>query len=478
MSDNLSRKQLADSLIAKQGEWKNVLAKGHDMNADDLEKCKSLKDEVVDLKGRLDAFNVVAGYEDDYKAAEDFLKKPARGMVHANPEQKGAPRSSFEATGSVEAGYTEVELKGREVKAVYETGAGTFSEKTWKAINTTEYKDAFASYLRKRGDTRLMSGAEMKTLEEGLDDQSGYTVPIDVITNMIVQRKPTPTRVAAMCSQLNTSREVVEMLKLNYATDNIYSTGFRVTKTGELPASATTAQVTDTNLFGTIKIPVHTFMIRGLITKNVIEDSAVGILNWMAGKFGETIELLKDDKVLNGIGRMEPLGMLNNFAASSAGSGLDDPKISVINSGDASTLTADGLMNLALDVPEQYEDNCKFVFNKTSTFKAIRQLKDLNDRYLFGAGFQDSGLANPLRPSDLLGYPYVYSGLMPNISAGAYPVIFGDLGCYQVVNRIGFSIQVLDQVYAETNAIALVGRVRFGGATISPWGLRLQKVSA
>ncbi len=50
----------------------------------------------------------------------------------------------------------------------------------------------------------------------------------------------------------------------------------------------------------------------------------------------------------------------------------------------------------------------------------------------------------------------MFSGLFPNISANAYPVLFGDISGYQVVNRIGFSVQILREVYAESNAIFLV----------------------
>jgi HK97 family phage major capsid protein len=232
---------------------------------------------------------------------------------------------------------------------VYEDGAGIFGENAWKAINTSDYRNAFRDYLRL--PKHKISLKSMKTLEEGLDDQGGYLVPVDLI-NRIVQRKPTPTRVAGLVASVNTSREWVEMMKLNYATDNIYTTGFRVTKTGEQASSATAARVTDTNLFGTIKIPVHTFMITGLVTLNMIEDAAFNPLAFFEDKFNETTDILRDDKILNGIGRQEPRGILSTDRRhSQRRPGLDDPLISVVPSGDATLITADSLIALNCDVP-------------------------------------------------------------------------------------------------------------------------------
>jgi HK97 family phage major capsid protein len=62
---------------------------------------------------------------------------------------------------------------------------------------------------------------------------------------------------------------------------------------------------------------------------------------------------------------------------------------------------------------------------------------------------------------------------MPNVAANNYPVIFGDLSGYTMVNRVGFSIQVLRELYAELGQVAVVGRIRFGGQVLEPWRLRL-----
>ena len=194
------------------------------------------------------------------------------------------------------------------------------------------------------------------------------------------------------------------------------------------------------------------------------------IIPFVTGKFQETVDILYDDKTLNGTGLGQPSGILLNP------NGTDQP--ATVNSGGASTLTADGLSSLAFAVPEQYDEMATFVMNKTSTAKAIAQLKDSQNRYLWGAGLQDSGMVPSIKNRTLLGYDVTLSGLMPNVAANAYPIIFGDLGGYALVNRVGFSVQVLRELYAETNQILLLGRLRFGGAIIEPWKMKIQKVAS
>lgn len=466
--------QLVSDLKAKRAEFETALKSVE--TGEDLARAKALQAECDNLKSRIDVFTQRDEMQDGIKGLDSFLNDPVRGVPFSASGHDGAAADGghLQVLGSVPAGTSYLETVKGVQQMVWEDGAGIFGESAWKAINTPDYRSAFRDYLRY--PRHKISAKAMKTLEEGLDDQGGYLVPVDLI-NRIVQRKPTPTRVAGLVDSVNTSREFVEMMKLNYATDNIYTTGFRVTKTGEQAASATAARVTDTNLFGTIKIPVHTFMITGLVTLNMIEDAAFNPLNFFESKFSETVDILRDDKIINGIGRQEPKGLIQAMAGTGSGGGLDDPSISYVPTGDASALTADSLIALNCDVPEQYDDNCRYLFNKTSTYKAIKLLKDLNDRYLFGYGVQDSGLRSMGRPTDLDGYPFSWSGLMPNIAANNFPVIFGDFKGYMMVNRIGFSIQVLREVYAELGQVAVVGRVRFGGQVIEPWRLRGLKVA-
>lgn len=351
-----------------------------------------------------------------------------------------------------------------QLSLAYEEGILGLSAQQQQIISTKEYKHAFRNYIRK-GLTEITS-LERKTLQEGTDSQGGFLVPEDVL-NMILSKSPTPTRVSGYVSQLTTSRDQLLIPRTVYTTDDLYSTGIRTTWTGEIPSSSTVHRVTDP-VFGQLRIPVHTNMMSLPLTNDMIEDSAFPIVRWASEKFNETIDLLKDNMIINGTGSGQPAGILLNP------DGTDQP--AVVVTGSAAALTADGIIDLAYSLPEQYDMNARFLFNKTASGKAIAKLKDSDNRYLFGYGMGDNGLAGG-RPTELVGYQYSYSGFMPSPAANTFPLIFGDFRGYILLNRIGFSIQVLRETYAELNQIVLLGRIRFGGQVAESYKLKIQKCS-
>lgn len=455
-----NHKALLDQLQVKHEATKALLKKGSEITGEDLDavekiegEMKSLRDQIEVEKKNEHRLGEASARSDEY---QKWLKDPASNIVH--------PNAPFKSVGMIPSGSVGTDEHGDLVDDDYQP----IPDKAFKAIHSKEYKSAFRTYLRV--GLADMTLSTRKNLEEGLDPQGGYFAPIDVL-NRIISKKPTPTRLVGNVTNLTTSRDRVSMPKVKYSTASddssgiLYTTPFRVTWTGENPASSTAARVTDTNIAGQVQIPVFTALITGLLTLDMVEDTAFPVQQWAADKFAETADLLKDNMIVNGSGVTQPEGILANPGAT------DQP--SVINStGSSAQYAADDLFTCAYDVPEQYEENLKWVFNKVSTMKFLRKLKDSNNRYLFGVGYQDSGLAAP-QAKTLVDYPYLFSGFVPNLAASSNSIIFGDLTGYYYLNRIGFSIQVLREVYAEKNQIALVGRLRIGGAVVEPWKLRV-----
>lgn len=458
---NVALTGLHESAQAKLNEVKGLLAKAGGPSAEEVTRIQALNGEIEGIKGQITTLQDASSKSAQYDA---WLNQPATHL----PQGRGAPGA--DVLGHAPAGEAQITPKGAG-SVLEQYGPGILTEAQFKAIRDPEYKRAFDSYLRK-GEKGLRS-AEIKVLQEGIDDQGGFLAPEEIL-NRVIMKRPTPTRVREYVTALNTSRDQMVLPKVNYAsagddsTGNLYTTGVRATWTGEIPASATTHRVTEP-VFGQFRVQIFTAMMSMPLTNNMVEDAAIDITGWASDRFRETIELLEDNMILNGTGVDQPAGILQNP------NGTNEP--ATVVSGSASALTADGLISLACAVPEQYEDALQFVFNKTNTFLAIRQLKDSQNRYLFGLGYQDSGLVATLRPADLLGYPFRYSGFMPNIGSNTYPVIFGDYAGYYLVRRIGFSIQVLRELYAETNQVLLLGRIRFGGDVGEDWRLKIQKVS-
>lgn len=456
--------QIANEIAAKREAAMAILSKGADITSEDIAQAKSLKDEISALEPSFKDALDLEQFERENKDALDRLNTEVVRQVPFAGGERAGTEAKASVLGFAPAGETVVDTKTLAV--TYEEGDLGLDQKTLAAISSVDYKRAFRSYVRK-GINGLTS-AEYKTLQEGSDTAGGFTVPEDML-GFVSQRKPTPTRIASQVTNLQTSRDALTFTKVNYTTDNIYTTGMRVTWTGEVPSSSTAHRVTDP-VFGQARIPVHTAMMSLPVTLDMIEDSAFPVISWASEKFAETIDILKDNVVVNGTGNLQPAGIL-------MAPGTDDQP-DVVNSGNGTALTADGLMDLAFALPEQYDENARFYFNKTSTAKAIAKLKDADNRYLYGFGLQDSGLSPSIKGRELLGYGVTWSGLLPDVAANAHPIIFGDLRGYFLVTRVGFSIQVIREKYAEDNQIVLLGRLRLGGQTAEPFRMRVQKVSA
>ncbi len=438
---------------AKSRKVEALLGKGPEMTAEDLSEVKSLNDDLESLSGQIEDLQQLGEIEVKNRQRMSFLQRPSNGA----PFTGQAHIDGFSSAGAA--------FVDRKSGLITDEGEMLMDRKTLAAICSRPYKEAFQTYLRK--GLSSMGSVEVKMLQEGADTAGGFLVPEEMLSR-IVQKEPTPTRVYGYTTKLSTSRDAVVIPKVNYGADDLYTTGIRTVWTGEVPATATTARVTDP-VFGAERIPVYTAMMSMPITNDMVEDAAFPLVGWAAGKFAETIELLYDNMILTGTGIGQPTGILNNPGAAN--------QPAIVPSGNASAITADGLVDLAFSLPEQYDAHARFVMNKTSTAAQIALLKDTTNRYLWGYGLEDNGLSPDLHNRRLLGYDVSYSGFMPGVAANSYPVLFGDFTGYYLVNRVGFSIQVLRELYAETNQILLLGRLRFGGQVAEDWKIKVQQVA-
>ena len=79
----------------------------------------------------------------------------------------------------------------------------------------------------------------------------------------------------------------------------------------------------------------------------------------------------------------------------------------------------------------------------------------------------------------LMGYEALEQEAMPTIAGSAYPLLFGQLSAYYIVDRVGMSInRYVDGTLAATNQVRYVLRRRLGGQCMEPYRFVAQYVSA
>lgn len=454
----MTRKQATDEFAVKSAELEVTLNKGDDLTPADLDTAKATSERCKALKVHVLSFDQIDTLRADGKAFKSFATTPTRPPFSGSDgDNSNVPR--VEAIGAVKAGDC---LIDRQTKAVImDKGPGHFGQKAWDAITSPEYAETFWDNIRGKAGP-----VAVKDLQLGLDETAGFLAPAEFIAR-VISRKAAPTSMIGRVNRFAISRDKVTLPRVQYSADDLYTTGFRVTKTGELPASSTAAAVNDANLVGVFKVDVDTWMIRAVVTNDMIEDAAFPLEQWLADKFRETIDLLYEDQITNANGKLAPDGIFNRIG--------DADKPEVVLSGAAAALSHDGLIDLITALAPQYDENAAMFMAKKGGYRALNKLKDTQGRPLFTTGYNDSGLT-PGRQMQLLGYPVVFNQFMSQtVSATTYPILFGDVRGYYHVDRIGFSIQVLRELYAETNRLVLLGRVRFGGGVAEPWKMKIQK---
>lgn len=487
-----------DKLLEKFNQLKGAMAlkletAEKELTAGNMDAWKAAKAEYAELESQAKA------YQEQIEATRSHK---ALNVVDEVPAEKSADpvRLPFEQTSKTEAKSDDGENKV--LKAVTTLRYGDTPE-TLNVIMRDIYgpgymerretqKAAFSKYLR-YGEQRLSANefgslreliltpdsvkfdvadglgvAEIKAnktvQQEASLELGGALVPEDWRANLLKRMMGT-TIVRRFAQNITTTRDAVEWPKLEGGGE-VYTSAVRVTWVDEVPTSATVAQTNFT--LGTTRIPVDTVMARLDVSRNLLEDSAIDVPGLVADQFSEAMALDEDTQFLIGVGGGRPYGILGvrDGAAYAPQTG-----VGYVATGDASLVTADGLIDLVYEPDVQYLQNAILIGNKT-TFRAIRKLKDGNSDYLWQKGVERGA------PPMVLGYDYYMNQNMPAVAAGAYPLIFGDLRGYMIVDRVGMTIErVADTDTIGKNKVAIFARRRLGGSVIYPWMLKVQKVA-
>lgn len=444
-------KSFIDAATAKAAEYK-----GKDIP-------EAVAAEIDSTLGKADEVKARIGMVERLAAGQDYSSEPGDVKAAHLGWRDAGPTEGLAAIDS--KSWRELEIDTVVIDPIFNMPVPTKRKVRFHvplAVQAKGYAPAFEAYAR-RGYSNIGS-ADQKTLVEGTDQAGGFLVPEDYHVELI-RKIATMATVRANARVVSTSRDIAKWPKVSYTADDRYTSGVRMTWTGESPASASTHRVVDP-VFGLYAIPIHTAMASMPLSNDFLEDSAFDVVGVSSDMLAEAFALGENDAFINGSGSGRPAGLLSSVDG--------DGPASVV-SGTAATLTADGLVDLAYALPAQYERNAKWYMAK-STEKAVRKLKSTDNEYLWPI-VSSVGNFGP-NPRDLLGFPTVREEAIPAVGAGTFPIIYGDMMGYLVVDRVGFSIQRLSELYAETNITLLLARKRVGGQAVEPWRLKVQKVSA
>lgn len=176
------------------------------------------------------------------------------------------------------------------------------------------------------------------------------------------------------------------------------------------------------------------------ISTQLLEDNAYNLEGELAADFAESFGKTEGAAFVAGDGTGKPKGII-------AASGITVVKTGVAADFPASN-PADKILDLFHALPAPHAQNAVWIMNRT-TLGTVRKWKDGQGRYL---------AVDPITagaPVTLLGRPVVEAIDMDSVGANKFPILFGDLSGYRIVDRV--SLSVLRDPYS----LATKGQVRF-----------------
>jgi HK97 family phage major capsid protein len=170
----------------------------------------------------------------------------------------------------------------------------------------------------------------------------------------------------------------------------------------------------------------------------------------LAYKFGVT----QESAFMTGDGVEKPLGV---FTASNDGI----PTSRDVSDGNAGTaIGADGLINAKHFIKSEYWPRLRWGFHRDA-IKQIRKLKLGDGQYMWQAGINED------LPSRILEVPYFVSEYVPStFTTGLYVGVIGDFSYYWIAEGMSLQIQVLNELYAESNQNGYIARTELDGMPV------------
>lgn len=306
---------------------------------------------------------------------------------------------------------------------------------------TQERRSAFFQALR-RGLPRM--APEQRALVENTAGE--ILVPEDLEAE-IIRATPALTVVRQMASQRTLTTNRVRRRSLDEVT-----VGWGKLETGtaladSMPDTPTEEYTYVEDLYGLAKVG-----------EDELDDSDVNLEAFIRDSFARACGEAEDTGFTAGTGHanQQPVGFMT------AGGG-----VSTVAAAAAAAIAVDDMKALIYAVPAQYRRNGRFAL-ASSTELALSILKDGNNNYLWQPSVQAG------RPNTFLGYALENQEDIAAVAASARSVAFGDFNAgYRVYDRLGMTVKVLDQLYAEDGMIGWKIRKRVGGDVVRPDALRI-----
>ena len=298
-----------------------------------------------------------------------------------------------------------------------------------------------------RPETRAPKGDEEVLRAMGRGELRGYTFETrDVVKTSTGSPVPTSffNQVIAQARLVGPMLDVATVLR-TAGGENLQIPSQAGWSTAAITGEGTAISESDPtfNSFITLGAYKYSFLLQ--LSRELIEDSGVDILSFIATQTGNAIGYAVNAALTTGSGTNQPNGIVT--AAASAVTGTTS----------GPTFSADDLVTLAysLDGAARRLPGVGWMMN-TASLGVVRKLKDNSGRYIFEPSLADGN-------DRVLNYPVFENPAMASNASATKSVIFGHLPSYYVRMAGGLRLDRSDDYAFNTDLVTFRATMRVDG---------------
>ncbi len=367
------------------------------------------------------------------------IEENMENEIENAPEVKSDPVVTPEELKAIKARMDKLEAKAHRPLAANNNHPA--------AVNDNDERKAFVSYLR-RGIERI-SPDEVKALTVSNDANGGYLAPEEFGSELIkLLNEYSPIRSYARVVSISSP-------EIKYPRRVSGTAATWVAETDPRTASGMTfEQVTLT------PFELATFTD---VSTQLLEDNAYGLEGELLSDYAESFGKTEGLSFVKGTGTGQPKGIMT-------ATGIKEVKTGVAATF-PTTNPADVIIGMYHQIATTYAQSGVWLMNR-NTLSVIRQWKDGTGRYLVLDPITAGGALT------LLGRPIVEMPDMDDIGAGKFPILFGDMSGYRIIDRVGLSTLRDPYSLAASGQVRFHARKRVGADVTHPDRFVKLKVSA
>ena len=308
---------------------------------------------------------------------------------------------------------------------------------------TNEPLKAF-NYWLKTGDKVPYNAvkANAQPLESSTTNAGAENVPDDFLTQVIAKRDEMSIARRVGVRIIPTSSD-----RIRVSTEGTSLSVFAIEGEGDQIEE-------DEPGFNEVDIDVYHFKKRMKVSQEQLADEQVSLLSFLNEAVGRAMAATENKYVFTGAGTTEPEGVMTG---GTLGKAFANP----------TSITKEELLQLYYSLPPEYADNAVWATNYT-TEGALYSLAD-EENWSFGP--PDGNGSNPSAKT-LWKKPIYNTSQISTMQASGKSMAIGDFFYYGLAERLGLTVQRLDELYAENGYVGFIWRFRMGGAVLQAEAFR------